>query len=38
MATTHEAAEAAEFRAGDKVLIVRIENGVARVAEATFLS
>lgn len=38
LATAHEAAEVGEFRAGDQVLIVRIDNGVARVAEATFLS
>ena len=37
LATAHEAAEVSEFRTGDKVLIVRIEDGVARVAEATFL-
>jgi hypothetical protein len=37
VASIHEAAEAIEFRTGDTVTIVRIENGIARVAESTFV-
>jgi hypothetical protein len=37
VARVHETAESNAFRAGDTVTIVRFENGIARVAEATFL-
>ena len=38
LATIHGGAEADGFGAGDTVVIVRVENGVAQVAEATFIA